>query len=163
MKIPRSHPRYDSLVRRERLVRAWKEGVAVPEGLIAHGRGEAWDYLFQEETRASALVAESAAVVHLLAAGRTLISLNGTKVRRALARSSQRATIPIVDELTSEILNNKKVVEELKADPAEVGRIRRAYRRNGNLGAVFSFLECRHTDIRRSLFRGGKRPRSQKR
>ncbi|HYV08389.1 MAG TPA: hypothetical protein VEL81_02255, partial [Thermoplasmata archaeon] len=60
MKIPRSHPRYDSLVRRERLVRAWKAGIVVPEGLIAHGRGEAWDYLFGEMTSAPALVAERA-------------------------------------------------------------------------------------------------------
>src|SRR2546425_808462 len=77
MKIPRSHPRYDSLVQRERLVRAWKDGVAVPEGLIAHGRGEAWDYLFGEETSAPALVAERAAAAHLLAAERPVISVNG--------------------------------------------------------------------------------------
>src|SRR5207245_10904435 len=77
MTIPRSHPRYESLVRRERLVRAWKEGVVVPEGLIAHGRGEAWDYLFGEGTSAPALVAERAAAAHLLAASRPVISVNG--------------------------------------------------------------------------------------
>src|SRR5947209_9541194 len=77
MKIPRSHPRYESLVRRERLVRAWKEGVVVPEGFIAHGRGEAWDYLFGEGTSAPALVAERAAAAHLLAASRPVISVNG--------------------------------------------------------------------------------------
>src|SRR5439155_1666799 len=77
MTIPRSHPRYESLVRRERLVRAWKEGVVVPEGLIAQGRGEAWDYLFGEETSAPALVAERAAAAHLLAANHPVISVNG--------------------------------------------------------------------------------------
>src|SRR5437667_12809878 len=77
MTIPRSHPRYESLVRRERLVRAWREGVVVPEGLIAHGRGEAWDYLFGEGTPAPALVAERAAAAHLLAASHPLISVNG--------------------------------------------------------------------------------------
>src|SRR3989442_6471846 len=77
MKIPRSHPRYESLVRRERLVRGWKEGIVVPEGFIAHGRGEAWDYLFGEETSAPALVAERAAAAVLLAASRPVISVNG--------------------------------------------------------------------------------------
>ena len=43
MKIPKSHPRYESLAIREKLVRAWKAGIVVPEGLIAHGRGEAFD------------------------------------------------------------------------------------------------------------------------
>src|SRR2546426_7296798 len=61
MKIPRSHPRYTSLMTREKLVRAWKAGIVVPEGLIAHGRGEAFDYLLGEETSAPALVAEKAA------------------------------------------------------------------------------------------------------
>src|SRR6266480_2765164 len=77
MKIPRSHPRYESLVRRERLVRGWKEGIVVPEGFIAHGRGEAWDYLFGEETSAPGLVAERAAAARLLAASRPVISVNG--------------------------------------------------------------------------------------
>ncbi len=87
MKIPRSHPRYESLVRRERLVRAWKEGVVVPEGLIAHGRGEAWDYLFGEGTSAPALVAERAAAAHLLAASRPVISVNETWPRSRRGKS----------------------------------------------------------------------------
>ena len=70
MKIPKSHPRFESLQRRERLVRAWKAGVVVPEGLIAHGRGEAFDYLLGEETTAPALVAEKAAAAFLVRAAR---------------------------------------------------------------------------------------------
>ncbi len=77
MTVPRSHPRYASLVTRERLVRAWKAGIAVPEGLIAHGRGEAWDYLFGEATSAPALVAEKAAAAFLVQAKRPAISVNG--------------------------------------------------------------------------------------
>src|SRR5439155_23951525 len=68
MKIPRSHPRYGSLVTRETLVAAWKAGIVVPEGLIAHGRGEAFDYLLGEETSAPALVAEKAAAAFLMRA-----------------------------------------------------------------------------------------------
>lgn len=77
MKIPRSHPRYESLVRREKLVKAWRDGIVVPEGLIAHGRGEAFDYLFGEETSAPALVAEKAAAAVLLQSERPIISVNG--------------------------------------------------------------------------------------
>lgn len=254
MKIPRSHPRYDSLVRRERLVKAWKAGIVAPEGLIAHGRGEAWDYLFGEATTAPALVAERAAAAYLLAAARPVISVNGNvaalagreivrlarmiparievnlfhrsevRVRRIvrelervgahdvlglrpnaripgieskralshrdgvfgadvvlvpledgdraealvrmkktvisidlnpLSRTSQRATIPIVDELTRAILNACKFVDELKGDETEALRVRRAYNRKGNLGAVYSFLGWRLGHLRRGLARGG--------
>ena len=77
MKIPPTHPRYTSLMTREKLVRAWKAGVAVPEGLVAHGRGEAFDYLFGEETSAPALVAEKAAAAFLVRGKRPVISVNG--------------------------------------------------------------------------------------
>lgn len=77
MKIPKSHPRYASLVRREKLVQGWRDGLVVPEGLIAQGRGEAFDYLFGEETTAPALVAEKAAAAFLLAAKHPVISVNG--------------------------------------------------------------------------------------
>jgi len=77
VKIPRSHPRYASLVTREKLVAAYRTGVLAPEGLIAHGRGEAFDYLFGEESPAPALVAERAAAAHLLEAKHPVISVNG--------------------------------------------------------------------------------------
>jgi len=77
MSIPKSHPRYRSLITREKLVRAWKEGIVVSEGLIAHGRGEAFDYLFGEETSAPALVAEKTAAAFLLGASRPVLSVNG--------------------------------------------------------------------------------------
>lgn len=256
MKIPRSHPRYESLVRRERLVRGWKAGIVVPEGLIAHGRGEAWDYLFGEETSAPALVAERAAAAYLLTASRPVICVNGnvaalaprevvrlakmvparievnlfhrseTRVRRIirglervgardvlglrpnaripgiesrralshrngvfgadvvlipledgdraealvrmkkivisvdlnpLSRTSQRATIPIVDELTRAIRNTCKFVDELGRNEAEASRVRSAFDRNGNLGAVYSFLGWRLGQLRKGLPHGGAR------
>jgi 4-phosphopantoate---beta-alanine ligase len=265
MKIPRSHPRYESLVRRERLVRGWKEGIVVPEGFIAHGRGEAWDYLFGEETSAPGLVAERAAAARLLAASRPVISVNGNvaalaarevvrlakaiparievnlfhrtevRVRRIvrvleragasdvlglrpnaripgleskralshrdgvygadvvlvpledgdraealtrmgkvvvsidlnpLSRTSQRATIPVVDELTRALPNIEKFVRELKSKPDEAARIRKSYHRNGNLTAVFSFLGWRLGQLRPTSISRGKKPsraRSSKR
>ena len=77
MKIPKSRPRYATLVRRERLVQGWRDGIVVPEGLIAHGRGEAFDYLLGEETPAPALVSEKTAAALLLTADHPVISVNG--------------------------------------------------------------------------------------
>jgi len=75
--IPKSHPRYESLMRREILVQAFREGIAVLEGLIAHGRGEAFDYLMGERSLPSAIEAERAAVATLLLASHPVISVNG--------------------------------------------------------------------------------------
>ena len=76
-RIPRSHPRYRSLMIRERLVEGFKRGLVVPEGLIAHGRGEAFDYLLGEVSHPFALEAERAAAAWLLTARRPVISVNG--------------------------------------------------------------------------------------
>ncbi|HMA05806.1 MAG TPA: 4-phosphopantoate--beta-alanine ligase [Methanomicrobiales archaeon] len=75
--IPPDHPRYRSLVARERLAACAREGVVTPEGLAAHGRGEAFDYLMGERTTESALRAERIAAAMLLAARSPVISVNG--------------------------------------------------------------------------------------
>lgn len=73
------------MMTREKLVRAWKAGIAVPEGLIAQGRGEAFDYLLGEETSAPALVAEKAAAAFLVRAKDPVISVNGNVAALAAA------------------------------------------------------------------------------
>ena len=75
--IPKSHPRYISLVIRERLVDMMHRGIVSEAGLIAHGRGEAFDYLLGEKTGDFAYDAEKAAVALLLTAARPVISVNG--------------------------------------------------------------------------------------
>jgi len=75
--IPRSHPRYESLVARERLVEAFMEGIVVPQGLIAHGRGEAFDYILGERSHPFALQAEEATVASILLARKPVVSVNG--------------------------------------------------------------------------------------
>ncbi|MFW5928062.1 MAG: 4-phosphopantoate--beta-alanine ligase [Thermoplasmatota archaeon] len=75
--IPKSHPRYESLRTREMLVEGVDEGITSKAGLIAHGRGEAFDYILGEETIDSALKAESVAVRKLLDAENPVISING--------------------------------------------------------------------------------------
>jgi 4-phosphopantoate--beta-alanine ligase len=75
--IPRSHPRYYSLVIREELIKHFEMGVVAKAGLIAHGRGEAFDYLLGEETIEPALKAIRAAACTLLLANRPVVSVNG--------------------------------------------------------------------------------------
>ena len=48
--IPKSHPRYESLLLRDKMVKAAQEGYLADSALIAHGRGEAFDYLIGEKT-----------------------------------------------------------------------------------------------------------------
>jgi 4-phosphopantoate--beta-alanine ligase len=69
MTAPESHPRYQSLLIRERLVAGVRAGITSQEGLIAHGRGEAFDYLLGERTIGSAIRASRAAAALLWQCG----------------------------------------------------------------------------------------------
>ena len=87
---PKDHPRYKSLLAREKLVGA-SEFVA-KQGLIAHGRGEAFDYLLGEQTCLPALSAIKAAASALIKAKNPVISVNGNVVAlaaREVARLSE--------------------------------------------------------------------------
>lgn len=97
--IPPDHPRYRSLLVRERLAWFADQGVVSPEGLAAHGRGEAFDYLLGERTTGSALLAERTAAAMLLAARHPVISVNGNTAALAAReiRDLQRATRAVVE------------------------------------------------------------------
>jgi len=75
--IPKSHPRATSLHIRERLVSGYKSGLVVEEGLLAHGRGEMFDYLIGEKTSKYSLQAIKAASEALILAKSPVISVNG--------------------------------------------------------------------------------------
>lgn len=75
--IPSSHPRAKSLYIREKLVHAFDAGLVAKEGLMAHGRGEAFDYLIGEKTSKSAKKAILAAAFMLKNAQNPVISVNG--------------------------------------------------------------------------------------
>ena len=75
--IPADHPRYKSLVMREKIVKGYKENIVALQGLIAHGRGECFDYLIGEETIPPAYEAIKAAAAMLLLADYPVISVNG--------------------------------------------------------------------------------------
>jgi 4-phosphopantoate---beta-alanine ligase len=59
------------------LVNGFRRGLVVPEGLIAHGRGEAYDYLIGERTTKTAQRAIEAAAATMLLSSRPVISVNG--------------------------------------------------------------------------------------
>jgi len=75
--IPVSHPRYASLVARERVTEGVRRGYTSTQGLIAQGRGECFDYLIGEKTTPAALQAIRAAAAMLLLAERPALSVNG--------------------------------------------------------------------------------------
>jgi 4-phosphopantoate--beta-alanine ligase len=75
--IPKDHPRYYSLIIREKLVDGFENGLVAREGLIAHGRGEAFDYLLGEKTIEPALKSINAASALFILAEHPVISING--------------------------------------------------------------------------------------
>ncbi len=75
--VPPDHPRAKSLYTREKLVDGFRRGLVAPEGLIAHGRGEAYDYLIGEKTTGLARNAIRAAAAILLLSKHPVISVNG--------------------------------------------------------------------------------------
>ena len=120
--IPRSHPRYRSLVTRETLVAAHRQGIAVLDGLIAHGRGEAFDYLLGEETSAPALVAERAAAAYLVTAKHPVISVNGNvaalaakEVARLAAAIPARAEVNLFHRTDARVKRIVRVLERAGA------------------------------------------------
>lgn len=98
IEIPPNHPRIDSLRIREKLVMNYRLGIVVPQGLIAHGRGEAFDYLIGETTITPAFFATKAAVAAMLLAKKPVISVNGNAaalVPKELVMLSKELNAPL--------------------------------------------------------------------
>ncbi len=47
--IPEDHPRYKAMMIRHNLIKGCEKKIVAPAGLIAQGRGEAFDYLIGEK------------------------------------------------------------------------------------------------------------------
>lgn len=122
-KIPKNHPRYISLITREKVSQAMKEGIVHETGLIAHGRGEAFDYLLGEKTIPMANDAEKVAAAALLIAEKPVISVNGNVVALAAKECVSLAnSIPAKIEVNLFHRTNdriKKIVKELKKQGAK--------------------------------------------
>ena len=74
---PTTHPRYASLRTRDAIVAGVEKGVTSIHGLVAHGRGEAFDYLLGERTRDFARDAIDAAATMLVTSEHPVVSVNG--------------------------------------------------------------------------------------
>ncbi|MAS57358.1 MAG: phosphopantothenate/pantothenate synthetase [Euryarchaeota archaeon] len=81
--IPESHPRRESLLSRQKLVDAASKGMLAESALIAHGRGEAFDYLLGEKTCDTARLAITETAYRLLNSEKCVISVNGNTVALA--------------------------------------------------------------------------------
>ena len=75
--VPHTHPRRKSLLIRESLVDGFERGLVAREGLLAQGRGEAFDYLLGEKTGKAAMRAITVAAAYIVMANNPVISING--------------------------------------------------------------------------------------
>jgi len=91
--IPENHPRYRSLIIRNALVEGLDEGLVGKAGLIAHGRGEAFDYIFGEVSNQFALDAIKASAASLLLARHPVISVNGNVAALVLKETVQLSKV----------------------------------------------------------------------
>ena len=143
--IPRNHPRFHSLMLRERLIEGLRRGLASEAGLLAHGRGEAFDYLLGERTQPFAILALEAASAWLVTAKHPVFSVNGSAAALAgqeiadLVQSHERLVIEVnlfhhTPERSTRIaeylrgLGVPRVVESASADAVPLATIRHARR-----------------------------------
>lgn len=116
--IPKNHPRYESLMTRKRISDAMNKGFVHETGLIAHGRGEAFDYLLGEKTNRFAYEAEKVAAAALLYAKKPVISVNGNVVALSASECISLAkSIPAEIEVNLFHRTNKRMnllIKELK-------------------------------------------------
>lgn len=87
------------MVTRERMAAMVEQGIVSSTGLIAHGRGEAFDYLLGEITVPEADLAEKAAAALLLQARHPVITINGNAAALAARELGElaRATGALVE------------------------------------------------------------------
>ena len=124
--LPLSHPRYESLSYRHRIIEGMKNLVVAEAGLIAHGRGECFDYILGEKSNEPAKRAVDAAAAMLLMAKKPVISVNGNVA----------ALVP------KEIVHLASVL----GAPLEINLF---YKKKGRIKAIKSILEdAGATDIR---------------
>jgi 4-phosphopantoate--beta-alanine ligase len=116
--VPKDHPRYESLKYRHKIIEGMKNLIVAEAGLIAHGRGECFDYILGEKTNEAAKKAIEAAVAMLLLAEKPVISINGNTA----------ALVP------KELVELSKIIQA----PLEINLF---YRKKGRVEAIKKLLE----------------------
>ena len=96
--LNKDHPRYESLLYREKIVEAHKNGILADSGMIAHGRGETYDYLIGEKTTDNSLNTIEVASCYFLTRKHPVLSVNGNTtalVAEDIARLADILDIPV--------------------------------------------------------------------
>ena len=175
-KIPPTHPRAKSLIIRQKLVEGFRNGIVVPEGLIAHGRGETFDYLLGEKTTKYAHEAEKVAVCLLLLSNNSVISVNGNTAAlcaRDLVNLSKITRSRIeVNLFHKSITRSKAIARKLKKENAnevlgldaklrstikDISSNRKYVDKNGIMNSDTVFVALEDGDRTESLVKMGKK------
>jgi len=175
MEIFPTHPRAESLRIRKKLSEAFEKGIVVPEGLAAHGRGEAFDYLIGETTTEPARRAAEAGVALLLLSSKPVISVNGNTAALVASEVVQLAKLtgsklevnlfhpsPERERKIAEILIKEGAEEVLGVDPSysttipEIQSYRRKVDRRGIAQADTVLVPLEDGDRTQALRRLGK-------
>ena len=174
MTIPKTHPRYASLMTREKIAEGVEKGIASIHGSIAHGRGEAFDYLIGEKTTESAKKAIEAAAALLLLAKHPIISVNGNaaalvpkeivqlagmipaKLEVSIFHQSKQREIKIKNELSKN--GAKEVLLPQKSCKIKYLDSNRKYvNKNGIYKADVVFVPLEDGDRTEALIKNGKK------
>ncbi|WP_455644742.1 phosphopantothenate/pantothenate synthetase [Methanosphaera sp.] len=118
--LNKDHPRYQSLVYRDKIVKAHQQGILADSGMIAHGRGETFDYLIGEKTTPNSQNTIDIAACYFLTSKKPVLSVNGNTtalVSEDVAELSKLLDIPIEINLyyrtPERIRNIEKVYTDL--------------------------------------------------
>lgn len=124
IQVPKDHPRYLSITVRESLIEATENKVVAPAGLIAHGRGEAFDYLIGEVSPPPAFEAIAAAAEMLLSASHPVLSVNGNAAAlnaKELVELSEITGAPLEINLFYRSYEREKAIEKVLKDAGASG------------------------------------------
>ncbi len=113
--IDPNHPRAKSLQTREQLVSGVTKGITSLNGLISHGRGEAFDYLLSEKSHDFALEAVSAAAASLALAKYPVLCTNGNSsalVPEAYVMLSKLLQCPIEINLFHRTVERERKIQK---------------------------------------------------
>ncbi len=174
MKVPKSHPRYASLMTREKIADGIEKGITSMHGLIAQGRGEAFDYLIGEKTTENAKRSIEAAAALLILSKKPVISANGNAAALAAKELVQLSkTLPAKLEVNifhpseereikikKELIKNgaKEVLLPQKDSQLKyIDGNRKYVHRNGILDADVVFVPLEDGDRTEALIKNGKK------
>lgn len=176
IEIPKDHPRYLSLLLRERIVEGYENSVVAGAGLVAHGRGEAFDYLFGETTHDFSSEAILAAASAFLLAEHPVVSVNGNVAALCpaeLVELSHATGAPLEvnlfyrtpgrEEAIAGVLRSEGATDVLGVGPdasetiPELGSERRRVDPRGIAAADLVFVPLEDGDRTEALARIGKR------